>query len=208
MPEKDTHAVVKSLGQRKKLRRLEGKMMKLLLVAGLVLGAMISLTGGQASEREQSPTIEQRLRGVQLSLISHKRRYNRNDQLRLDLLLRNSREEDIYVFGTLDFGYRASVVLHIRDASGKEIEPRIMFDAPTQASPDDKEAFIKLRSNHFIGTIFFSPLKFLNLTKPGKYAIVAEYTCPFANAEVGLTPFYGKENGPLKSNVVWIEVIK
>lgn len=109
-------------------------------------------------------------------------------------MLRNSRD-DIYVFGTLDFGYSASLILHIRDASGKEIEPKVMFDALTHASPDDKEAFIKLRSNHFLGTNFFSPLKFLNLTKPGKYAIVAEYNCPFANAEVRLKPFFGRENG-------------
>ena len=187
---------------------LKDKTMKLLLIVGLAFGAIISLTGGKAKAQEQTSAVEQRLRGIELSLVSHKRRYNRNDQLRLDVMLRNSREEDIYVFGTLDFGYAASLVLHIRDASGKEIEPTVMFDAQTHASPDDKEAFIKLRSNHFLGTIFFSPLKFLNLTKPGKYAIVAEYNCPFANVDVNLKPFYGKENGPLTSNRVWIEVVK
>jgi hypothetical protein len=123
-------------------------------------------------------------------------------------MLRNSREEDIYVFGTLDFGYSASLVLHIRDASGQEIEPKVLFDALTHASPDDKEEFIKLHSNHFVGTVFFSPLKFLNLAKPGKYAIVAEYNCPFSNTQVKLKPFFGHEEGPLKSNIVWIEVVK
>src|SRR5690349_23724862 len=182
--------------------------MKLLLIAGLAFGAIISLNGGKAKERKKTSTVEQRLSGVQLSLISNKRRYKRNDQLRLDVMLRNSREEDIYVFGTLDFGYSASLVLHISDASGREIEPAVIFDAQTFALPDDREAFIKLRSNHFLGTIFFSPLKFLNLTKPGKYAIVAEYKCPFATAEVNLKPFYGRENGPLRSNTVWIEVVK
>ena len=181
--------------------------MKLLVVAGLVFGAIISINC-EANGQEQDSAGQQTLRGVQLSLISHKRTYRRNDQLRLDVMLRNSREEDIYVFGTLDFGYSASLLLHISDASGKEIEPTVMFDAMTHASPDDKEAFVKLHSNHFLGTTFFSPLKLLNLSKPGKYAIVAEYTCPFANAEVGLRPFYGKENGPIKSNVVWIQVVK
>lgn len=187
---------------------LRDKTMKLLLIVGLGFGTIIGLTTGKVEAQEQTSAVEQRLRGIELSLISHKRRYYRNDQLRLDVMLRNSREEDIYVFGTLDFGYSASLVLHIRDTSGKEIEPQVMFDAQTHASPDDKEAFIKLRSNHFLGTVFFSPLKFLNLTKPGKYAIVAEYNCPFANAEVKLKPFYGKEHGPLKSNTVWIEVVK
>lgn len=169
---------------------------------------MISLNGGNAKAREQSSAVNQRLSGVQLSLVPQKHRYKRRDQLRLDVLLRNSREEDIYVFATLDFGHSASLLLHISDASGKEIEPTVMFDAQTHASPDDKEAFLKLRSNHFIGTTFFSPLKFLNLIKPGKYAIVAEYNCPFSNVEVGLKPFLSKENGPIKSNTVWIELVR
>jgi hypothetical protein len=181
--------------------------MKLLLALGFAFAALLC-GSGNVKAQDRASVDEQRLRGVQLSLTSLKRRYNRNDQLRLDVLLRNSREEDIYVFGTLDFGYSASLILHISDASGKEIEPKVFSDALTHASPDDKEAFIKLRSNHFLGTVFFSPLKFLNLTKPGKYAIVAEYNCPFSNAEVKLKPFYSKENGPLKSNVVWIEVVK
>ena len=182
--------------------------MKSLLTVGLFLGAIISLHGSTVQKEKTSSTAEHTLSGVELSLLSHKRKYNRNDQLRLDVMLRNSREEDIYVFGTLDFGYSASLVLHISDASGREIEPAVIFDAQTFALPNDRDAFIKLRSNHFLGTIFFSPLKFLNLTKPGKYAIVAEYKCPFATAEVNLKPFYGRENGPLRSNTVWIEVVK
>ena len=93
--------------------------MKLLVILGLASGAILGLNGGHAKAREQNSAVEQQLRGVQLSLVSQKRRYSRNDQLRLDVMLRNSREEDIYVFGTLDFGYSASLVLHIWDASGK-----------------------------------------------------------------------------------------
>lgn len=182
--------------------------MKLLLAIGLALGTIFGLNGGNAKTGEQSAAANQRLSGVQLSLVAQKRRYKRRDQLRLDVLLRNSREEDIYVFASLNFGHSASLLIHISDASGKEIEPTVMFDAQTHASPNDKEAFLKLGSNHFIGTTFFSPLEFLNLTKPGKYAIVAEYNCPFANAEVGLKPFLSKENGPIKSNTVLIEVVR
>jgi hypothetical protein len=104
-------------------------------------------------------------------------------------------------------GYSASLVLHVRDASGKKIEPVVVFDAQTFTSPDDKGAFLKQRPNHMVGATFFSPLKFLSLTRPGRYAIFAEYTSPFSTAEVELKPFLGKENGSIKSNVVWIEVL-
>jgi len=183
--------------------------MKVLLALGLAFGAIVSFAGhtGKAKEREQNATVEQRLKGLGLSLVAHKRRYKRNDQLKLDVMLKNSREEDVYVFGTLDWGYSASLVLHVRDASGKEIEPVVVFDAQTFTSPDDKGAFLKLRPNHSLGTTFFSPLKFLNLTRPGRYAIVVEYNSPFSISEVELKPFLGKENGPIKSNLVWIEIL-
>jgi|KBSSwiStaDraftv2_1062776.scaffolds.fasta_scaffold73526_2 hypothetical protein len=183
--------------------------MKVLLALGLALGALVSFAvhGTKAQEQEKA-TSEQRLRGLGLSLVAHKRRYKRGDQLKLDVMLKNSREEDVYVFGMLDWGYSASLVLHVRDASGKEIEPVVVFDAQTYASPDDKDAFLRLRPNHLFGTTFFSPLKFLGLTRPGRFAIVAEYNSPFSTAEVDLKPFLGKESGPLKSNVVWIEVVR
>jgi hypothetical protein len=183
--------------------------MKVMLALGLALAAIVSFAdhSGKAKELEQNATVKQRLSGLGLSLAAHKRRYKRSDQLKLDVMLKNSREEDVYVFGALDWGYSASLVLHVRDASGKEVEPVVVFDAQTFTSPDDKSAFLKLRPNHFLGTTFFSPLKFLSLTRPGKYAIVAEYNSPFSIADVELKPFLGKENGPLKSNVVWIEVL-
>jgi uncharacterized protein RhaS with RHS repeats len=46
------------------------------------------------------------------------------------------------------------------------------------------------------------------LNKPGKYAIFVEYQSPFPATDVQLSPFWGKENGPIKSNVVSIEVIR
>lgn len=35
-----------------------------------------------------------------------------------------------------------------------------------------------------------------------------EYHCPISAANVEVTPFWGKENGTIKSNVVEIEVIR
>lgn len=121
-------------------------------------------------------------------------------------MLTNSGKEAIYVFGELGWGHSASFVLRIRDASGKEVQRVAFFDDLTFTSPNEKSAFVKLFPEHFLGTNFFAPLDVLNLNKPGKYAIFVEYRPPFAAGEVPLSPFWGNENGTIRSNVVVIEV--
>jgi hypothetical protein len=123
-------------------------------------------------------------------------------------MLTNSGKEDVYIFGTLDWGYSASFVLKVHDASGKEVTPLAFFDDLTYASPHDNSAFVKLLPNHFLGTNFFAPLDVLNLNKPGRHAIFVQYHSPISTAEVKLKPFFGRESGTLKSNVVWIEVVR
>lgn len=184
--------------------------MKVLLVLGLAFGIIVNLTSHAANAKgcEENAADKQKANGLQVSLIAHKRRYKRTDQLKLDVMLTNSGKEAVYIFGTLDWGYSASFVLHIRDASGKEVEPVGFFDDLTFASPDDKSAFVKLLPYHFLGTNFFSPLDILNLNRPGKYAIFVEYNSPFSTVDVELKPFFSKENGTLKSNVVTVEVLR
>jgi hypothetical protein len=171
---------------------------------------IVNLTSDAANayRLEERTVREQKVSGLKVNLIAHKRRYKRTDQLKLDVVLTNTGKEPFYIFGTLDWGYSASLVFHIRDASGKLVEPRGFLDELTSSSPEDKSAFVKLLPHHFLGTNFFSPLDVLNLHKPGKYAIVAEYSSPFLATEVPLDPFWGKESGPVKSNVVWIEVLR
>ena len=184
--------------------------MKVFLALGLILGGIVSYEayGTKPKVRKPTTTVEQRLGGIELRLVSHKRNYKRSEHLKLDVMLKNFRNDDVYVFGILEWGHSASLILHVRDASGKEIEPDFLFDAQTYARPDEKEAFLKIRSNHMLGTTFVAPLKFLSLTKPGRYSLFAEYNSPFSTSEIELRPFLGKESGPIKSNVVWIEVVR
>lgn len=184
--------------------------MKVLLALGLVLGSIVNYEAYDTKPKvqKQNTSVEQRLSGIELRLVSHKRNYKRSEQLRLDVMLKNLRNDDVYVFGTLEWGYSASLILHVQDGSGKEIEPDFLFDAQTYTLPDDKDAFLKIRANHMLGTTFVAPLKFLGLKKPGRYSISAEYNSPFSSSEVDLKPFFGKESGPIKSNVVWIEVVR
>jgi hypothetical protein len=180
--------------------------MKLLALA-LVIGAIVSFASqATAQQQKGDATVEQKGLGLELSLVVDKRRYKLGDELTLQVMLVNPSNKPVYVFRTLDWGVSASLSLHLHNASGKEIEPEFPADAQTYDSPDDKSAFVKLGPDHFLGANFPGSIRFLNFSRPGKYSIYVEYASPFSNSEVDLKPFLGKESGPLKSNVVWIEV--
>lgn len=145
---------------------------------------------------------------LELVLVAPKLRLRRTDQLRFMVTLTNSSANDLYVLGAMEWGYSASLRLHVSDARGKEIAPLAVPDDITRVRLEDKTAFVKLLPNHFLGTNFFAPLNLLNLDKPGRYGIVVEYSPPVSAEEVSVSPFWGKEKGPLKSNVLWIEVVR
>ena len=184
--------------------------MNVILVLVLAFGTMVSSIShaAHAQEPKEKASVAQNANQLSVSLIAPKRRYKRNDQLKLDVMLTNSGKEPIYIFGELGWGHSASFVLRVRDASGKEVQPVGFFDDLTFSSPNDKSAFVKLLPSHFLGTNFFSPLDVLNLNKPGRYSIFVEYHSPFAASEVPLSPFWGNENGTIRSNAVVVEVIR
>ena len=128
------------------------------------------------------------------------------DEFRMQVMLTNSSDKDIYVFGTLDWGYSSSLIFLIRDARGNEVVPDHVPDTPPIAPPVERSAYVKLRPDHFLGTSYFAPLRLMSLTKPGKYSIVAKYRCPFARADVPVSPFWAAEDGVVESNVVYVTV--
>jgi len=183
-------------------------MIKSLIFAVAALTVIASGEGQVTSVRERKidTTNWDEAGRLELSVMSQKNIYHRGDEFRLQVMLRNPSEKDVYVFGTLDWGYSASLMFHIRDSKGKEIVPREVPDTPPVAPPVDKSAYVKLRPDHFLGTSYFAPLKVVNLTMPGKYSIFAEYRCPFPRADVPVSPFWGHEEGIVKSNVVYVEL--
>lgn len=183
-------------------------MMRLLLFVGLVLGALANPSIQTTTAKERKVTIvSDEANGLRVSIVVPKRKFRRTEQLKLLVMLTNVGKKDVYVLGTLEFGYSASLLFHAHNSSGKEIMPFGFLDDVTRVSKDDKSAFVRLLPHHFLGTNFFMPLDVLNLNKPGKYAIHVEYTSLFSSAEVDLRPFFGKEVGPVRSNLVWIEVV-
>lgn len=185
--------------------------MRILLLLNLILGAFLTFPSSHmSSERTEIPTLSQKPNTLKLSVVPDKRIYKSNDSLRLyTMLINNDYVNDIFIYGTLGWGYSASLTFTIRNASGKEIHSQIVPDALTPPiSSDDTTAFVKLRPNHYLGTDLVVKLDLLNMSKPGKYSVLVEYHSPISSTDVKLKPFWGKEKPAIKSNLVWIEVVR
>ena len=182
--------------------------MRILLALSLAVVAIITVQNpaGSAISQQQKADASYK-EGLQISLGAVKRRYNRNEKIRLQVLLTNVSYKNLFVLGALEWGPNASLLLHVRDSGGKEVEPTAFPDTQLFVDPNDERAFLQLRPNHFVGTNFASDLKFLNVTKPGKYSVYVEYFCKVSSNEVNVKPFWGRENGTIFSNLLWIEVL-
>ena len=186
--------------------------MKLLTILGLVLGSVLALGGQTARTQEprEGSAISQKTKRLELSIATDRHKYRRHGKIKLTAMLTNTDYvKDIVVYGTLGWGYLSSFTYTIRDASGKRIEPTILADEITFPIPrNDASAFVKLRPDQFIGVRYIETLDRLGLRKPGKYSIFVEYHCPISTTDVSLKEFWSKEDGILRSNRVWIEVVR
>jgi hypothetical protein len=177
-------------------------------VFGLILVVLLSLGNIRTRVAPQKQNNDASTKeGLKISLVSSKLRYRRSEKIELYVMLNNITSGNIYVLGSLGWGYNASLLLHVRDASGKEIDPEGFPDDQTFVDPLDESTFVKLPPRQFIGTNLVSDLKFLNMKKPGKYSIYVEYFSKIPSSEVKQKPFWGHENGTIFSNLVWVEII-
>jgi len=183
--------------------------MKILLALGIIFVKLVSSSGQAASTKDLSIVPDnQNATGLELSVAADKRRYKRSDEITLDVKLINTNcVKDVFVYGTLEFGLRASFTVFLRDEKGKDVPSRFFPDA-WELPPDrnDTSAFVKLLPDHFLGTFSRSSIQKLGIEKPGKYSIWAEYHSPISVANVEVKPFWGKESGTIKSNVIEVEV--
>ena len=185
--------------------------MKVLLILGLVFGILASFANGvpRTTELRENVAVTPKATDLKVSLAADKRKYKRGERIKLEvLLINNNGVKDIFIYGTLEFGYRGSFMLYRRDAKGKDIPTRFFPEAHTlPPEPNDTSAFVKLPPNHFLGTYYQPLLQHLNMERPGRYSMWVEYQCPISIADVRVRPFWGSENGIIKSNVVSIEVL-
>jgi hypothetical protein len=177
-----------------------------ILFLGLAFGLVSSFVNQVAVTENVT---KQKAPDLEVSLAADKHTYKPGDRIKLEvLLINNNAVKDIFVYGTLQFGYRASLTLFRRDAKGKEVPTRFIDDAwELPPKSNDVSAFVKLLPFHFLGTTYKSSIHFLNMERSGKYTMWVEYHSPISTANVEVSPFWGKENGTIKSNVVEIEVL-
>src|SRR5882672_3949333 len=105
--------------------------MKLFLVLGLIFGIIFNFASyaARSKERTESGVVKQKAKGLEVSVVADKRRYKRSDHLKLQVMLINSGDDPLYIYGTLEWGYSASLTLHVRDVEGKEVQSRFLDDA-------------------------------------------------------------------------------
>jgi hypothetical protein len=184
--------------------------MKVLLILGLVFGTVVSFASQAARTQElpENVAVKQKATDLEVTIVADKRRYKRRDRITLEVKLTNTHGvKDIFVYGTLEFGHRGSFTFYHRDAKGKDVPTQFIDEALTDLpKPNDRSAFVKLLPDHFLGTYYRPSIRELNIERPGRYTMWVEYHCPISTADVELSPFWGSENGIIKSNVVWIEV--
>lgn len=185
--------------------------MKVILILGLLFGPLVSFTNQASATREVQggTTARQKETDLEVSLSTDKRRYKGRDRINLEVKLTNTHAvKDIFVYGTLELGHRGSFTLFQRDAMGKEVPTRVILEAvESLPEPNDTSAFVKLLPYHFIGTDYKGSIAELNMVRPGRYTMWVEYHSPISVADVKVSPFWGSENGVIKSNVVEIEVL-
>src|SRR5215510_13814325 len=126
--------------------------MKILLIIGLVFGLIVNPANHRSDSKwcDENATDKQNAKALNVSLIARKRRYKPTDHFNLDVVIANTGTHDVYILSELNWGPAASLVIHVRDASGREVQPQGFFDDHTFVSPDDLSAFVKLLPHHFL----------------------------------------------------------
>ena len=180
-----------------------GRILILVVTTFLVLfGVLCPLADGQSTAPKQ-----ERPRLV-VQLIADKAVYRPKDDIALKVMVENDAlSGDVFIFGELGFGSSASFTLFRRDASNREVPTRFIDDSRGNP-PDltDPHTLVKLSPGNFLGTSYESSIYNLNLERPGKYKLWVEYHSPISKSEAKVGPFWGTEDGNLKSNVVEILV--
>lgn len=160
-----------------------------------------SVNGQSTSPKQKGPMLI-------VELIADKTVYRPKDQITLKVMVANDAPvDDVFIYRELGFGYSSSFTLFRRDAHGREVPTRFIDDSrgnPPNLS--DPTTFVRLSPGHFLGISYESSIYNLHLERPGKYRLWVEYHSPISKSDVKVIPFWGAEDGNVKSNVLEILV--
>jgi hypothetical protein len=120
----------------------------------------------------------------------------------------NTSDEKVSLFGELLWGYAGGLTLHVSDENGNPVEAEQHDDDMVVPSLlDNPFSYVVLFPNHFLGTQRRDTPKNL-FRKPGSYRIFAEYLSPVPNHYAKTPNFRGRDDGPIRSATMVIEVRK
>jgi hypothetical protein len=145
---------------------------------------------------------------ITVTLNSDKQEYTLGEDIRFDVRVANAGRSEVTVFGQLLWGYAGGLVLHVYDASNKEVPAKSLDDDMVVPSTlEDCHSFVVLNRNHYLGTTRADHLADL-IEKPGRYFIQVQYLSPVPK-EFGQGPnFWRREKGAEWSNKIQVEVSK
>lgn len=156
----------------------------------------------------QSTATQQKRPTLIVELSADKAVFKPKEDITLKVMVANDAlQDDVFIYGELGFGYSASFTLFRRDAHGREVPTRFIDDS--RGNPPnltDPNTFVRLSPGHFLGISYESSIYNLNLEKPGKYKLWVEYHSPISKSEIKVAPFWGSEDGNVKSNILEILV--
>ena len=181
--------------------------MRLLLILFVITLLAPVVTHTSIVNGQQTPQKQKRPRLV-VELTADKVVYRPKDDINLKVIVKNDEvSDDVFIYGDMGFGYSASFTLFRRDAKGREVPTRFIDDyRGNPPNLDDPHTFVKLSSGTFLGVGYENSIYNLHLEKPGKYTIWVEYHSPISKSETKIAPFWGSEDGNVKSNVLEILV--
>ena len=176
------------------------------IVSMFVTGLSVMAIGQNQIGQEKSPIKNQEPTALIMTIRSDKNLCKTKESITLEVLLRNSSKNPLYLYADLDWGVSASLSLWVRDTiSGKDVSQHVIADAQTPP-PSSKEAFIKLLPEHIYGVVLKSTLDDLNITQKGSYELRAEYHSPIPSDMGFELPIWGRERGSTLSNRIVIKV--
>jgi hypothetical protein len=140
------------------------------------------------------------------ALTSDRTDYSLADNIQLDVRITNAGRSELTVYSQLLWGHAGGLVLHVSDASNKEIPAKTLDDdMVVPATLADPKSFIVLSPNHYLGTTRVEHLTEL-VEKPGIYFIQVEYKSPVPR-KFGQGPnLWSREKPPLLSNTIRVRV--
>jgi hypothetical protein len=143
---------------------------------------------------------------LSLSCAAEKSSYKPREIVSLTITLENRGSSDVYLFGTLEWGW-AGIFYRLIDATGHTVNPRKPFPIPPPPPPIyDKSALVGLSPRYFYGTHISFDLNYYD-PKPGVYFIQVAYHSSYHSSNGFGLPILTWEDGKVLSNKVEIQIL-